>query len=623
MDKKNTILGILCLLGAAALFVWNAKNQPVRVPSETTPAETLAEQSDNDSGLADSTEVVSPPELVAADPDPVIPSETVEVADAAKATPDQEQIFTLENELIRIEFTNFGGAIRSVELKEYAEHKDSNERYTFNAYGARPMLELDLPGIQGEEADYLYSFEQVSREEIHFTRKLTNGLTVTRRYILEPDADGDAQYNLRVINDFANASTSNMLLKDFDLHLGTMEPALLGGGSLLGGYLNLGYYEDEDANFITSTKFIKSNGFLGIGGNKTPPESITESTNFSWVSLKNQFFTTIITPDTIGKQVTLRPVKLDLINDRGDNVVAIDGSARFGLDSLAVGQVESVGMSLYVGPKEIFRLQSMDRNQEAVMQMGWFSWVSKFMLLGLKTLHNWLPGKENWGFAIILITILLKILFWPLTQFASRSAKKMAKIQGPMKEIQEKYKDNPQKKNEAMLRLYREYKVNPAAGCLPMLIQFPIFIGFFYMLRTSSELRFAEFLWIADLSQPEKLIHWGVSLPVLGQYFNLLPLLMGVTMFFQMKMTPTAGSAEQQKIMKFMPIMMVVMLYNFSSGLCLYWTVQNLMTILQQTITNRMKDPEEKEPAAQVVSTQQENPLIRKKPKRKPKQKNS
>jgi YidC/Oxa1 family membrane protein insertase len=171
------------------------------------------------------------------------------------------------------------------------------------------------------------------------------------------------------------------------------------------------------------------------------------------------------------------------------------------------------------------------------------------------------------------------------------------------------------------MKLYRKHKVNPVGGCLPMIVQIPIFIGFFYMLRTSSELRFAEFLWISDLSQPEKIFSWGVNLPILGQYFNLLPLTMGVTMFFQMRMTPTAASSEQQAIFKFMPIMMVAMLYNFGSGLCLYWTIQNLMTILQQTITNKRKDKEEI--AAELDSNDPnkklENPLIRKKPKRKPK----
>ena len=188
-----------------------------------------------------------------------------------------------------------------------------------------------------------------------------------------------------------------------------------------------------------------------------------------------------------------------------------------------------------------------------------------------------------------------------------------------MKELNEKYKDDPQRKNQEMMKLYRTHKVNPLGGCLPMLIQIPIFIGFFYMLRTSSELRFAEFLWISDLSQPEKLFSWGFSIPFIGQYFNLLPILMSTTMYFQMKMTPTAGSPEQQAIFKFMPIMMLVMLYNFGSGLCLYWTVQNLMTILQQTITNRRKDKEEiaEELEAKDPSKPVENPLIRKKPKKK------
>jgi YidC/Oxa1 family membrane protein insertase len=314
----------------------------------------------------------------------------------------------------------------------------------------------------------------------------------------------------------------------------------------------------------------------------------------------------------------VRPHPLDKLNDKGDPMIALSSDAQFELSGLSANEKVTSNMNFYAGPKEIFRLQGMDRNQEAVMQFGWFGAVSKVLLLGMKQIHSVLP---NWGVAIIIITIVLKLVFWPLTQISARSAKKMQKIQGPMKELTEKYKDDPKRKNEEMMKLYRKHKVNPLGGCLPMVVQIPIFIGFFYMLRTSSELRFAEFLWIADLSQPEKIFSWGFSIPFIGQYFNLLPFTMGLTMYFQMKMTPTAASSEQQAIFKFMPVMMVVMLYNFGSGLCLYWTVQNLMTILQQTITNKRKDKEEiaAEMEAADPNKKIENPLIRKKPKRKPK----
>jgi YidC/Oxa1 family membrane protein insertase len=172
----------------------------------------------------------------------------------------------------------------------------------------------------------------------------------------------------------------------------------------------------------------------------------------------------------------------------------------------------------------------------------------------------------------------------------------MQKIQAPLQEIRAKYKDNPKKLQQETVKLFKENGVNPAAGCLPILIQIPIFLGLFGMLRTASELRFADFLWMTDLSQADTV----AIIPVLGGLpLNIMPLIMGVTMVFQMRMMPTptppaGGNNEmaemQQKMFKFMPFIMLIFLYNFSSGLVIYWTVQNLLTILQQAITNRQKD---------------------------------
>ena len=606
MDKKNTLLGVIFLVAAFAVMALMNKNtkdvpQPERIPpvSESTPPGTGAESQTV-------TPVKAPPvsEAVSEIVDSVAPTESI-----------PEELSYLENELIEVIFTNQGGGIKKVALKEYAATKDSDDPYLFNHYGYAPML-----GVSTGDVAFDKPFRKVSQTSgaISFERQEENGLLIRKNFWINLPGEEGEPYSIRHSIDFINTGTNNLLLKDYSLHLGTIEPALLGGGALMGGYLNAGYYEDGDEEFIGSNKFMASNGFLGIGSNKNPPPFISEASRFTWASLKNQFFVSLLTPDLPGKGVTVRPHPLDKLNDKGDPMIALSSDAQFELSGLSANEKVTSNMNFYAGPKEIFRLQGMDRNQEAVMQFGWFGAVSKVLLLGMKQIHSVLP---NWGVAIIIITIVLKLVFWPLTQISARSAKKMQKIQGPMKELTEKYKDDPKRKNEEMMKLYRKHKVNPLGGCLPMVVQIPIFIGFFYMLRTSSELRFAEFLWIADLSQPEKIFSWGFSIPFIGQYFNLLPFTMGLTMYFQMKMTPTAASSEQQAIFKFMPVMMVVMLYNFGSGLCLYWTVQNLMTILQQTITNKRKDKEEiaAEMEAADPNKKIENPLIRKKPKRKPK----
>ena len=608
MDKKNTLLGVLFLLAAFAVMALMNKNAQ-NAPQPQSPSIT---ESSGSEAIPSTGSTAPAPEIVAKQAD--VAAEAI--VEAIEVTEEViEELSYLENDLIEVIFTNHGGGIKKIAMKEYESVKDSTDPYLFNHYGYAPMLGVSV-GEGAFDKPFTKTFQ--GGGEIRFERQEANGLLIRKNFSIHRNEGEGEPYSISHNIEFVNTGSENLLLKDYSLHLGTIEPALLGGGTLLGGYLNAGYYEDGDKEFITSSKFIASNGFLGIGANKNPPSFITESSRFSWASLKNQFFVSILTPDLPGKGVTVRPQPLDQVNDKGDPMVALSNDAHFELSGLSANEKVIANMDFYVGPKEIFRLQAMDRDQEAVMEFGWFGAVSKILLLGMKKIHSVVP---NWGIAIIIITILLKLLFWPLTQISARSAKKMQKIQGPMKELTEKYKEDPKRKNEEMMKLYRKHKVNPVGGCLPMIVQIPIFIGFFYMLRTSSELRFAEFLWIADLSQPEKIFSWGVNLPILGQYFNLLPFTMGLTMFYQMRMTPTAASAEQQAIFKFMPIMMVVMLYNFGSGLCLYWTIQNLMTILQQTITNKRKDKEEiaAELEANDPNKKLENPLIRKKPKRKPK----
>ena len=253
----------------------------------------------------------------------------------------------------------------------------------------------------------------------------------------------------------------------------------------------------------------------------------------------------------------------------------------------------------------------MGNEQDLVMQFGFLGFFSKLLLAFMYLIHSVVP---SWGWSIVIMTICIKLLFWPLTAKASRSQKRMASIQGPMAELKEKHKDNPQKMQQETLKLFKEHQVNPVAGCLPMLIQMPIFLGLFYMLRTASELRFESFLWVSDLSLPDTQFMVG------GFPINILPMIMGVTMFLQMSMMPVSPTADpmQQKIFKFLPFIFLVFLYNFSSGLVLYWTVQNILTIIQQKIINSRPD-EPLKPIAVGVETKSKGKggAPRTKPKRK------
>jgi YidC/Oxa1 family membrane protein insertase len=191
----------------------------------------------------------------------------------------------------------------------------------------------------------------------------------------------------------------------------------------------------------------------------------------------------------------------------------------------------------------------------------------------------------NFGIAIILLTILVRIVFWPLTHKSTMGMKKMQEIQPKMKEIQAKFKDNPQRLQQETWALYREAKVNPMSSCLPMLIQIPVFIALFNVLRSAVELRYAPFLWIADLSEPEALFS---SWFPFGGGLNILPIFMALTMALQSALTPSTGDKNQQRMMVvFMPIMMLVMFYNFPSALSLYWTLSQIFSIVQMWLIRR------------------------------------
>ncbi len=219
---------------------------------------------------------------------------------------------------------------------------------------------------------------------------------------------------------------------------------------------------------------------------------------------------------------------------------------------------------------------------ESVMGFdGFFGFFAKVLLRAMNGIHGFGLG---YALCIIVITVIIKILFWPLTRASTVSMKRMAAYQPQMTEIREKYKEDPQKLNKRMMEFMREHKINPMGGCLPILIQIPVFFGFFTMLRSAVELRGAQFLWACDLSQSDTIAHVA-SFPI-----NPLPMIMGVTMLLQARMTPVSPTADptQQKIMKYMPLMFIVILYNFSAGLTLYWTVQNMLSILQTKLTKNI-----------------------------------
>jgi YidC/Oxa1 family membrane protein insertase len=224
-----------------------------------------------------------------------------------------------------------------------------------------------------------------------------------------------------------------------------------------------------------------------------------------------------------------------------------------------------------------------------VMQYGWFWWVSRPLNWLLNTFHhliNNVSPKWAWGLAIILLTITVRTAIWPLHAKSTHTMKRMAKLQPEMAKLKEKYADDPNKLNTEMMGLYRKFGINPLGGCLPMLIQIPIFFGFYRMLQYAVELRGQGFLWVDDLSQPDTIWHFA------GIPLNLLPIVMAITSFLQIQMTPKTGDKMQQRIIMLMPFMFFFFCYNFASALALYWTTQNIFSIGQTWLMNKVPEPE-------------------------------
>jgi YidC/Oxa1 family membrane protein insertase len=226
---------------------------------------------------------------------------------------------------------------------------------------------------------------------------------------------------------------------------------------------------------------------------------------------------------------------------------------------------------LYAGPKEHDRLVKLNHGLEYIIDYGFFSIIARPLFWVLKFFHSFLG---NYGWAIILLTIVVRLPFIPIVSRGQKSMRRLQEIQPKMNEIREKYKKDPQRMQQEMMGLYKKHKVNPMGGCLPMVLQIPVFFALYKVLLISIELRGAPFmLWITDLSAKDP--------------YYILPVVMGITMVIQQKMTPSTMDPKQQKMMMLMPIVFTFMFLNFASGLVLYWLVNNLLSIAQQFVINR------------------------------------
>ncbi|HWZ93562.1 MAG TPA: YidC/Oxa1 family insertase periplasmic-domain containing protein [Opitutaceae bacterium] len=562
MDKKNLTIGILFFLAAFAIMRMAPHAPPPPSPSIGNISNPLPA---NQAGAAAYAPATSPDDATFA---------------AVQKDSAGETITHLANDYIDVAFTDYGGAIKDVALRKYPEGVSKPDPYVFNALHVSPMLALvDFPGLDDATR---YTLVSRTEREIVFRAVFENRIEVTRRYVLEPsDTKTGDPYQLRHETTFRNLTADTTPLPRLTLSLGTAAPVNFRDFGL---YLDTGYSDGSKASFIKRAS-LQGGSFLGF--NRHDPLPFIETISpVAWASVQNQFFISILTPDDAGTGLVTRRIELPPFPDSTIPNIGIAGSARFDVKPLAPNGEAKLGMDFYVGPKEYKRLANSDifkHDQDKVMQFGWFWFFSELLLKIMAWVYGWV---HNWGFAIIITTLAIKTVFLPFSFAMARSARRMQKIQPLLQALREKYKGNPQKLNEGQLALFKEHKVNPLGGCVPMFIQLPFFFGFYRMLASASELRLAPFLWVHDLSAPDTIAHLG------GFSINILPLLMGATMMSQMFLVPQPATMDktQATMMRFMPLMYVVFCYNFSCALSLYSTVNSLFTIFQQILINRMKD---------------------------------
>ena len=426
--------------------------------------------------------------------------------------------------------------------------------------------------------------ESVPGQRVVF-RGVRDGLEFTKSFARVTTGEPGADYLLDLELTVRNTGAAAQPLDRWTISLGTAAPLYQKEWENQTGFF---WRRRGSFGFTPITKF--KGGWFG------QEKSVLERTlgELEYAGVSNQFFATVLKPAApadSGIWARTRP-DIRLADSGGKSRQAILAGMRLPAVELAPGASHTASYRLFMGPKLNRMLRKMGPDYADVMNYGWFSWFSRILNFTLFWIHEGLArlsGTWSWGLAIIVLTIVVRAAMWPLQNASTRTMKRMSKLKPEMDRLKVQYPDDPNRLNQEVMKLYRRYHINPMGGCLPMLVQIPIFFGFYRMLQYAVELRDKGFLWVADLSQPDTVA------TIAGIPLNLLPIVMGATSFLQIAMTPKTGDKTQQRIMLFMPLMFFFFCYSFASALALYWTTSNLFAIVQTWFTNRLPEPQLKE----------------------------
>lgn len=503
-----------------------------------------------------------------------------------------ERTLAVSNSVMDLVFTSRGGGVKSATLRDYdltLDPADGPVKFDFSQSPA-----MVLQGLPGLGADGDFSLEE-SGGAVRMRATAPDGSSVERVFAV---TNG---YHLSVTDTIVPAAGA--ALPEFRVALGPVSPASGGGAS---SFRTAGPAEGLDVRARDSQGKAKSleqnmtrplvkagarsfsQMFGASGGGCSAPTvgaaaPLSATDDFSspglrldWIAVRERFFVEVLTPSTPASSVRTI-LKRASSADGPLALESLAASVGFAAPEAAAGAPLVRTYSLYLGPRKMDELLREDDitgvgGHFDVMRFGTWSWFCRWLLELLNAIHRVVP---NYGWAIIVLTVIVRLVLFPINRKSAQGMRKMSELQPKMKEINERYKDDPQKRQAETMRLYQENHVNPLASCLPMLIQLPIFIALFTVLRSAVELRYAPFLWISDLSEPENCFRESLGFGV-----NFLPIAMAATMTLQSRLTPSAGDPQQQKMMTIMmPVMMLVMCYSFASALGLYWSVSQALAI--------------------------------------------
>lgn len=501
-----------------------------------------------------------------------------------------EQTLVLTNAKARYIFTSHGGGLSSVELLNYPEQislryqgttKNTDKLASLNSHVNVPVL--DLLGDPQLVGDGIFTLTRTGPASVRAQKLLTNGLAIEKDFQLSSNYLVDATVRLQ------NTRTQTLALPEQQWVIGTAMPMDVDDNGM---YVGMMWYDGSGIQDIAPSWFA---GGWFSGPAKT--QYLMGSSNVFWAAIHNQFFTLLAMPPTNqpARQIVGHPVSLPWLATGTSAAVpqGIQTAMVYPAVNLPAGAAIERSLILYAGPKEYRSLarmgEEMQNHADLVMNFGtgfsgfWGigSFFAKVLLLGMNWIHD--VTTLGYGWTIVLLTLILRAMFWPLMAASTRSMKKMQALGPEFKAMQEKYKDTPEKIPQKQWELYRKHKVNPMSGCLPLFIQMPVFMGFYTMIRSAIELRGAHFLWVTDLTKPDTI--WII--PGLNIAFNLLPLLMVGVMVWQAHLQPPSPGMDpdQQKMMRFMPLIFLLFLYNYSSGMALYMTVSTLVAVVQTKVT--------------------------------------